>query len=37
MIIETEQPKDYMMAIGLKIILLKGPKYIRHFLLFWGW
>jgi hypothetical protein len=32
MITGTEQLQDYMMAIGLMIILLKGPKYIRQFL-----
>ena len=28
----TEKLQDYMMAIGLMVVLLKGPKYIRQFL-----
>ena len=28
----TEKLSDYIMAIGLMVVLLKGPKYIRQFL-----
>lgn len=32
MIAGTEKLSEYMMAIGLMVIILKGPKYIRQFL-----
>ncbi|USK72630.1 conjugal transfer protein TrbL family protein [Peribacillus asahii] len=32
MLTGTEKLSDYFMAIGLMVVLLKGPKYIRQFL-----